>query len=329
MEHLVSIVIPVYNYKHFLHENARSILNQTHRNLQIIYVDDGSTDGSGAVLDELADADPRICVIHKENGGVSSARNAGLDAVKGAYVTFVDADDYVEPQYVEVMLQALLESGAQVACCNIFLHRSKDILAIHNEVPSGVWDQRQAVHNLAHGHGIEPGNYAKLFPAELVRDIRFDSSLRYYEDYWFNMNVLSRCSRVAFRNVPLYHYVLHENSATTNPNTVKQVKDTILVVEASLELPFRREILPVLEVKKYQSYLVYYNVLLYRKDADSLAYRKELRKKVRRSRRCYRGIPMSIQERFFLFGICFLPGVYPWLYRTIKRLIPDRRTFKL
>lgn len=329
VEHLISIVIPVYNCKKYLAQNAQSLLNQTHRNLQIIYVDDGSTDGSSAMLDQLAAADPRICVIHKENGGVSTARNAGLDAVKGSYVTFVDADDYVEPRYAEVLLQTLLENEAQIACCNIFLHRSEDILTLNEDVPSGVWDQQEAVSNLATGHGIEPGTWAKIFPADLIRDIRYDTSIRYYEDYFFNLNVMCRASRVAFCNTHLYHYILHENSATTNAPLLKRVRDTIFVSDSAAKMPFPPDVRHILKRKKYLNYLTYYNSLLYSKDADCLAYRKELRKTILRSRSHYGQFHMGLRDRFYLFGICFLPGVYPWLYRTIKRFMPDRRTFRL
>lgn len=101
---LISIVVPVYNVKQFLTKCLNSIISQTYSNLEIIVVDDGSTDGSATICDDYAKKDKRISVIHKENGGLASARNAGIDVAKGTYIGFVDSDDYIEPYMYEKLL---------------------------------------------------------------------------------------------------------------------------------------------------------------------------------------------------------------------------------
>ena len=100
---LISIIIPVYNAEKYLKKCLDSVINQTYKNLEIILVDDGSTDKSPEICDKYAEKDSRIIVLHKENGGVSSSRNAGLDIFKGEYLSFVDSDDYVEPDYIEYL----------------------------------------------------------------------------------------------------------------------------------------------------------------------------------------------------------------------------------
>ena len=117
MDPLVSVIIPIYNMEAYLARCLDSVLNNTYRNLEIICVDDGSTDGSAEILRAYAEKDSRIVPIFKENGGVSSARNAGLDRMTGEYVTFVDPDDFVHPQYVELLYRALKESGTEIAIC--------------------------------------------------------------------------------------------------------------------------------------------------------------------------------------------------------------------
>ncbi|MCR5608438.1 MAG: glycosyltransferase [Lachnospiraceae bacterium] len=115
---LVSVIVPVYNVADYLRAGLDSIINQTYENLQIIVVDDGSTDGSGAICDEYAAFDNRIQVIHKENGGLSSARNSGLSIAEGEYVYFFDSDDYVDASIIERLLTTMQETDSDLVCCN-------------------------------------------------------------------------------------------------------------------------------------------------------------------------------------------------------------------
>ncbi len=114
MDPLVSIIVPIYNVEEYLQRCLDSIINQTYKTIEIILVDDGSPDKCGEMCDEFAKQDSRIIVIHKENGGLSSARNAGLDIAKGDYVMFVDSDDYVEPQFCEIPLKLALEKNVEI-----------------------------------------------------------------------------------------------------------------------------------------------------------------------------------------------------------------------
>ena len=116
---LISVVIPVYKVEKFLNECVQSVLSQTYENLQVILVDDGSPDRCGEMCDKWADKDHRIQVIHKKNGGLSDARNAGLAVAAGAYIAFVDSDDWIAPQMYEVMLKTIKEQNADIVACGI------------------------------------------------------------------------------------------------------------------------------------------------------------------------------------------------------------------
>lgn len=115
---LVSIIVPIYNAKDYLPQCVDSLLNQTYTNLDVILVDDGSTDGSGALCDAYA-SDSRVHVVHKNNGGISSARNAGLDVAKGDYIAFCDADDYVHQQMIEILLNTSVGNGCDLSICGL------------------------------------------------------------------------------------------------------------------------------------------------------------------------------------------------------------------
>lgn len=118
-DELISVVVPIYNVEKYIEKCIDSIINQTYTNLEIILVDDGSPDKCGKICDEYAKRDKRIKVIHKENGGVSSARNIGLDNLNGEYVTFIDADDYISNNYCEELLNALKTENADCVACRI------------------------------------------------------------------------------------------------------------------------------------------------------------------------------------------------------------------
>lgn len=112
---LVSVIVPVYNVKYYLQECFDSICSQSYHNIEIILVDDGSTDGSGELCDEIAALDERAVVLHKENGGLSDARNAGLRIARGSWVSFIDSDDYISPIYIEVLLNSVLKTGCEMS----------------------------------------------------------------------------------------------------------------------------------------------------------------------------------------------------------------------
>lgn len=143
MKELISIIVPVYNVEQYLDDCLISIINQTYKNLEIILIDDGSTDKSGKICDEYAKKDSRIIVIHKENGGVSSARNAGLRIAKGAYIGFVDPDDWIAEDMYEVLYSNAKKYDADVSVCKykIVKNRRKDNLNAINLIKLLVWTQ--------------------------------------------------------------------------------------------------------------------------------------------------------------------------------------------
>lgn len=219
MNELVTIIVPVYNTGAYLSPCLESLIAQTHRDLEIILVDDGSTDGSGAICDDFARRDERIKVIHQKNSGVSAARNAGLDNASGTYLTFVDADDALLPYAVETALQYLRETDADVVtygwqrhfddegrieeCCTEFSYET-DIPAVIREI---------LMHYSAYGGGY-PWN--KLWRIEGTIP-RFDRKLYYFEDLEWIVRMLLRVRRITVCPQCLYRYRIHCGSISNDP----------------------------------------------------------------------------------------------------------------
>ena len=133
--YLISIIVPVYNVESYLKKCLESIINQTYKNIEIILIDDGSTDSSGKICDDYANKDKRIKVIHKQNGGVSDARNTALDICRGDYIGFIDSDDYIELDMYETLLKFLLNNNLDVAMCSSYTVKNKQLIRCKNFKP--------------------------------------------------------------------------------------------------------------------------------------------------------------------------------------------------
>ncbi len=215
----ISIVVPVYNTEAYLPMCVESLLRQTHENLELIFVDDGSTDGSGAILGAYAKKDPRIRVIRKPNGGVSSARNAGIDAATGAYIGFVDSDDTVEPTYCEALLGAFhAHPEIGVSICSRFIHGHPNGRGIGAAAGAGrVLAPREAAYfAVSIGKSYEGYLWNKLFCAEIFRsnpDFRLDPSIAICEDLLLCTEIFASGQKAYFDPTPLYHYNYRETGA--------------------------------------------------------------------------------------------------------------------
>ena len=209
----ISVIIPVYDVAEYLPQCVDSVLTQTYGNLEIILVDDGSTDGSGDICDRYAGQDDRIRVIHKPNGGVSSARNAGLLACTGQYIGFVDADDWIEPEMYEKMVKNVVDND--VVICGFYDYP----YGMDRPIPRGTASVPQcnferAVIQILSRDGYYCTLWNKLFRHDIISGITFDTALSFGEDEVWLLRVLKHAERIAFLPVPLYHWRKREGSAT-------------------------------------------------------------------------------------------------------------------
>lgn len=210
---LISVIVPVYKVEPYIHRCVDSILNQTFTDFELILVDDGSPDNCGAICDEYAEKDKRITVIHQKNGGLSAARNAGLDYIfansESEWVTFIDSDDYVHQNYLKELYEACIKNNVSLSVCD-FLRFTKtgfcEKTLCENIVcaPEYAWTNDNLDTVIA---------CAKMYNKALFLDIRYPIG-RLHEDEFTTYKILFQCSKIAFLNKQLYFYFQNENGIT-------------------------------------------------------------------------------------------------------------------
>ncbi|MBY7144643.1 glycosyltransferase [Virgibacillus sp. NKC19-3] len=217
MDKLVSIIVPVYNVEIQLHDCIHSILNQTYTYIEVILVNDGSTDSSGSICDDFAKGDNRVNVIHQKNAGPSAARNAGIDAALGDYIQFVDSDDYMEPTMTETLLKAMISDVQLVLCgyqtINRDNHHTKDYIPSRK----GVFQYVPLMKHIGELYKdvLLPSPCNKLYRAACInqKTIRFMEGLSVGEDLLFNLDYLQICNKVHVINNRLYYYSIADHSS--------------------------------------------------------------------------------------------------------------------
>lgn len=232
MEHRISVIIPAYNIEKELPRTLDSVLAQTYQNLEIIVVNDGSKDGTAAVIDAYAAKDSRIRPIHKENGGVTSARLRGVAEATGDWIGFVDGDDCIEPDMYERLMSNALEQGADISHCGYrMVLPSGKVRDYYGTGKLVLQDQFSGVKDLLEGRFVEPGLWNKLYKRELFKGLaeRMDFSIRINEDQLMNYYLFRQAKRSVFEDVCLYCYILRPGSAANAAINIRYLEDTLKV----------------------------------------------------------------------------------------------------
>lgn len=217
---MVSVIVPVYNVEKYLDKCVSSILNQTYRGIEIILIDDGSTDGCGRMCDEYQDE--RIRVIHQINKGLSEARNCGIDIATGEYILFVDGDDWIEPSTVECLLQACVENEADVSCCGHYKEFVDRTTAHPLVTELKIYEGDEIVIPAMKGSFAHYA-WEKLWKRELFDTCRFPPGMQ-FEDIATTWKLFLKCQRVVCIPDILFHYIYRKDSIG-NTKTMKNLSD--------------------------------------------------------------------------------------------------------
>lgn len=220
---MISVIVPVYKAEKYLNRCVESIVNQTYRDLEIILVDDGSPDRSPELCDIWAKKDGRIIVIHKENGGASSARNIGLDTAKGDYISFVDSDDYISENMYEIMLDAASRYKADVVSCGRTLVNTDGNIELFTLEEEKTFTGKEALTEFFKGTCFDDASWDKLYSREIFNSLRFKEG-EINEDLVPTVEILGGCDKVVHVGKPLYFYCENSESITGSGfNTRKMI----------------------------------------------------------------------------------------------------------
>ena len=209
----ISVIVPVYKVKDCMDRCIASIIEQTYSNLEIILVDDGSPDECGQLCEAWSEKDSRIEVIHKKNGGLSDARNAGLSVATGDYISFIDSDDYIDNRFYEILLDALNSTNADIAECDRNDIYNNDIVVTNSadEISIEEYSPKDAMGLLIENRILYQTVWNKLYKKSVIADLVFEKG-KIHEDEFFTWQVFARCEKIAKVKAALYNYVHRENS---------------------------------------------------------------------------------------------------------------------
>ncbi len=215
MNDLLSIIIPVYNNAKYISKTLKTIQAQTYKNIELILVNDGSTDNSLEICQNAASSDKRIIIIDKKNGGVSSARNRGIEAAKGKYIAFVDGDDCIDSDMYRVMIDTLeTESADLVNCCVIKEEHYKPI----PYKKKNFYSSKEPWNCLSKkGHFVD-SSLNKVYTKAIIGETRFDENISYSEDKLFVTEIFFKAKKIAFLDNIFYHYIQHKDSLSWQDN---------------------------------------------------------------------------------------------------------------
>lgn len=249
----ISVIVPVYNVENYLSECVDSILNQTFKDFELILVDDGSKDGSGKICDGYAAKDIRVKVLHKPNGGLSDARNTGMEVMKGQYVTFIDSDDIVSYDYLRSMYEAAVRYKADIVQCGFCRDREK-LLDQAADQECAVIEGRKILRDYLRFRVPNVLACAKLIKADLLENVRFPLGI-IDEDNYTTYKLMARANTFVSVDAPLYYYRVNPDSITQITFHSKRLGIFNCVDEI-------RKYLGKKEEKRYDRHLKYYQMRL-------------------------------------------------------------------
>lgn len=210
---LISVIVPVYNVEKYLDYCVGSIINQTYKNLEIILVDDGSSDNCPVMCDIWAKKDVRIKVVHKKNGGLSEARNVGLSIATGNFIAFVDSDDWIDLRYIEYLYNAIRHTKAEIVACNMRkVYKEPENMSTEEDMPEEeIATPEEAICDILNNCRFRAVVWNKLYQHEIIKDEKFEIGC-FHEDEFFSYRIIDKAQKLAYIDIPLYNYRQREGS---------------------------------------------------------------------------------------------------------------------
>lgn len=325
---LISVIVPAYNIAPYIEKSIASICAQSYEHLEIVIVDDGSSDNTLSVVRRLAKQDRRIRVISKENGGVTSTRLRGVAEAMGEWIGFVDGDDYIEPQMYERLLANAQKYDADISHCGYQMVFPKGHVDYYYDTGRLLQQDRNAgLMALLDGSYIEPGLCNKLFHKSLFHNLLhaevMDTTIRNTEDLLMNYYLFREAKQSVYEDTCPYHYVLRASSAATTVYSSHKLKDPMKVTRILLhETKGEAAEIQAIAQQKYVRKLIGNATMDCRKQPEeAVVFRREMRSELRsvlgktlRNRDC------SAKLKLMALWAGLLPGSYGWIHRMYAKI---------
>lgn len=328
MTEKISIIIPAYNSESTIQRCVDSIRNQTYRNLEIIVVNDGSTDSTSEVVKGISRADNRVNLISIPNGGVSHARNVGIDSATGDYIAFVDSDDTVDSDMYRSLLDLIHEYNVQIAHCS-YKNCDEKGTVLSKVGGTGkviVQGSEQAVECLLTGKYFTGGAWNKLYSDKIIGTTRFDERIKNNEDVLFNYEVFSKAEKSVFTDITFYNYYAVSSSATHSMKGVIGNEHAHYVAEKIEELSREKKHHMVATKKMALSALSLWRAytMVFEKDKEK---KRAVKNKVLKYKKI--GLYNNKKDKIIIFLLRYIPFVYVIFYKMydkirIKQLDPEQ-----
>ena len=316
-EILVSVIIPIYNIEKYINRCVDSVLNQSYKNLEIILIDDGSTDNCGDICDRYSQIDSRIIVIHQENQGLAASRNTGLDICIGQYISFIDGDDYIHPQTIEIMLKECLRNSSNISACGI-IKDYNDLLSFEriNEYKSEIINKNNIFNKYFESDNHYDLNIScnKLYYRDLFKDVRFPVG-RLHEDVLTTFKLLDLCESISIVQCDLYVYFQRNDSIIHKAIDGKRIDDIIYANNMMISFFESRGIYLTRAKKKSLNSLV--DIIL----NNSFKSNKDLSRIIKFGRSLNKSISFTFskKEKIYYYVVFYFTRIYLKYYKLKKR----------
>ncbi|WP_346676742.1 glycosyltransferase family 2 protein [Erysipelatoclostridium sp. An173] len=324
---LISVIVPAYNIENYIENCLESIIRQTYKNLEIIVIDDGSTDNTGKIIDNFSNFDKRIKVIHKKNEGVSKARLLGVEESKGEYIGFVDGDDQIEKYMYEHLLNNALKYRADISHCGYqmnfpdghvdYYYNSKMIIEQNKD---------KGLKDLLEGKYIEPGLWNKLFKRQLFTNLikEMDFDIKINEDLLMNFYLFNKSNKSIYEDVCLYHYILRKNSASTSKLNENKLEDPLKVLKLLLNKTAGNLEIYNVVYKRYINQLINISTLSLKEQKELIyTYRKKIRRELKKQLVTIFKSNCGIKIKMFSLWVSIWPKSYTFvhfIYAKVKKI---------
>ena len=327
---MISVIVPVFNVEKYIERCMDSLLKQTYENLEIILVDDGSTDTSGRLIDGYAEKYEHVIAIHKENGGQSSARNMGLDLAKGTFIGFVDSDDWIDPGMFEYLMKILKDTDSDISDVGVvfaYEETETEIVRPEEKITLQIFEGRDMLVNYLHtGLSESVGQfsvYRKLFKRELFETVRFEEG-RINEDILINYRLLQKAGKLVRSSRVMYFY-FQENLSTTRTGLRRKDFDLLYICEKVIELTGDdTELRHYADIKLARSYfsllakIAYYGIR--DKDIDLKDTVRDLTRQLRNNFGLLMRSPVPLNRKLMIVLFCVDYRLAAWPIRLVKSI---------